>query len=139
MDALERLRAASAQWQDPDALLRASLAPVALDESVKRAANALAARAPGNDRRGSAALIAAGYAVGRCELGSPAPSLRADHARALLETLRALDLRAVRKAAGPAAAKACTRVAGKHVPRQLADRAFAIGLGLAVAENRLDV
>ena len=142
-DQIRRLREAGERWSDPVAL-RAAAGELRADElsgGLRLLCGRMSAR--GSRRpdvaRAVGVCIAAGYAVGRAEVGPPTAG-SADaltEATRLARALARYDLGRLNDAAGRAAAAIRESLVAKapRSRRKGLANAFAIGLGLALAET----
>lgn len=141
--AIERLRKAGERWSDGDTLLAACRrnAATPVPEAVRLACSRVDARRLGElaDRQALARSTAAGYAVGRTLLGTAATGSADvhDEALTLVRAVAGYDLEALVAAAGPGATTVRESITepSRRSRRQGRRKAFAIGLGLAVAES----
>lgn len=149
---LDRLRAGAARWSDPAALREAmrnvtGTASAAALLAAARLARGAAQRDRRPDREGIVyALIAAGYVLGRCLVGDPAPeaaSSAVDGAVRRLRQIQRTGLSALVAAAGSAAATVARELvdaSGLHSDdeRRRAAWAVSVGLGLAATDGASD-
>lgn len=141
--AVDRLREAGERWTDGEALLAACRENTAkpVREAVRLACSRVDARGLGElaDRQALARSTAAGYAVGRTLLGTTATSSTDvyDEATTLVRAVAGYDLEALVAAAGSGAAivRESITAPSRRSRRKGRRKAFAIGLGLALAES----
>ena len=150
---LDRLRDGATHWTDPPALRRAMRGVTGTASPAARLAAARLARgAAQRDRRSDEegrlyALLAAGYVLGHCVIGSAPADGSADApvdgAVRRLREIETVGLAEVVEAAGPTAeavARELVDASGARSPdeRRRAAWAVSVGIGLAVTDGAND-